>query len=159
MTRVRSVSMNAFLEGGIHQTDKTKAGIPEDEGYFEEQHGGGYPNGQFYSYDKLSQIGRHGPGPSDMIVFTDESADTIDDGCFIQYIGSSAGKWENLAGSYHSLSDALSYADGRADIHKWVSTSICWQPQGSSEVGNISIGSAGISDLNWLYTHTTAPHP
>ena len=38
-------------------------------------------------YDKLSQIGRHGPGPSDMVVFTDENADTIDDGFFIQYVG------------------------------------------------------------------------
>ncbi len=160
MDRVRSVSMNGFLEGGLHSADKAKANLPEDESWFTEQNGGGYPTGNFYSYDKLSQIGRHGgPGTSDMIVFTDENADTIDDGFFIQYVGNSAGKWENLAGSYHSRSDALCYADGRADIHKWISTSICWQPRGSSEVGSISIGSVGIADLNWIYAHTTAPHP
>ena len=163
MDRVRSVSMNGFLEGGIHQVDKMNAGVPEDESWFTEQNGGGYPSGQFYSFDKLAQIGRHGPGTSDMIVFTDENADTIDDGFFIQYVGNSAGKWENLPGSYHSRSDALSFADGHADIHKWISGNVCWRPQGSSEIGSISIGTAagsgGITDLEWLYTHTTAPHP
>ncbi|HEX3627357.1 MAG TPA: prepilin-type N-terminal cleavage/methylation domain-containing protein [Verrucomicrobiae bacterium] len=159
MDRVRSVSMNCYLEGGIHIAEKTKAGIPEDESWFTEQHSGGYPSGQFYSYDKLTQIGRHGPGPSDMIVFTDENADTIDDGCFLQYVGTTAGKWENLAGSYHVKCDAISFGDGHADLHKWASPSICWQPHGGSEVGAISIGTAGIIDLNWLYAHTTAPHP
>lgn len=159
MDRVRSVSMNGFLEGGIHQADKIKAGIPNDESYFTEQNGGAYPNGECYSYDKMTQIGRHGPGPSDMIVFTDENADTIDDGFFIQYVGSSAGKWENLPGSYHTRSDVTSFADGHADLHKWVSGNICWRPQGSSEIGTISIGTAGIPDLVWLYAHTTAPHP
>jgi prepilin-type N-terminal cleavage/methylation domain-containing protein len=159
MDRVRSVSMNGFLEGGIHEADKMKAGVPQDEGWFTEQHGGGYPSGQFYSYDKLTQIGRHGPGPSDMIVFTDENADTIDDGMFLQYVGTSAGKWENLAGSYHTRNDLISFADGHADLHRWTSGNICWRPQGSSEIGGISIGTAGISDLVWLYAHTTAPHP
>ena len=36
MDRVRSVSMNGFLEGGIHAGRQSKAGIPEDEGYFKE---------------------------------------------------------------------------------------------------------------------------
>lgn len=159
MDRVRSVSMNTFLEGGLFALEKQSANIPEQEAWFTSQNGGGYPSGNFYSYDKLSQIGRHGPAPSDMIVFTDENADTIDDGMFVQYIGNSAGKWEDLAGSYHIRCDSLSYADGRADIHKWISTSICWQPRGSSEIGSISIGTAGIADLNWLYAHTTAPYP
>ncbi len=114
--------MNGFLEGGIHDLDKTKAGIPLDEQWFTYKNGGGYPSGgEFYSYDKLAQVGRHGPGPSDMIVFTDENADTIDDGMFLQYVGSSAGAWENLPGSYHSRSDALSFADGHADIRRWMS--------------------------------------
>jgi prepilin-type N-terminal cleavage/methylation domain-containing protein len=161
MDRVRSVSMNTFLEGGLFATEKANASpiIPENEAWFTSQNGGGYPSGNFYSYDKLTQIGRHGPGPSDMMVFTDENADTIDDGMFVQYVGNSAGKWEDLAGSYHSRSDALSYGDGRADIHKWVSTSICWQPAGSSQIGTITIGTVGIADLNWLFAHTTAPYP
>ena len=159
MDRVRSVSMNGFLEGGIHSGDKLIAGIPQDENWFTYKNGNAYPSGNCYSYDKLTQIGRHGPGPSDMIVFTDENADTIDDGMFIQYVGASAGKWENLAGSYHTRSDAISYADGHADVHKWTSASICWRPQGSSEIGAISIGSTGIADLVWLYAHTTAPYP
>jgi len=163
MDRVRSVSMNGFLEGGIHESNKMSAGLPEDEAWFTEQHGGGYPSGEFYSYDKLTQIGLHGPGPSDMIVFTDENADTIDDGMFLQYVGDTPGKWENLAGSYHARSDAISFADGHAEIHKWASGNICWRPQGTSEIGAISIGSGagspGLIDLNWLYAHTTAPHP
>ncbi|MGH7943203.1 MAG: prepilin-type N-terminal cleavage/methylation domain-containing protein [Limisphaerales bacterium] len=159
LDRVRSVSMNGFLEGGIHDAEKAAKGIPLDESYFTEQNGGGYPSGQFYSYDKLTQIGLHGPGPSDMIVFTDENADTIDDGFFMPYVGKSPGKWENLPGSYHTRSDVISFADGHAELHKWLSPNVCWRPEGSSKIGAISIGTAGIGDLVWLYAHTTAPHP
>jgi prepilin-type N-terminal cleavage/methylation domain-containing protein len=158
MDRVRSVSMNGFLEGGIHDVDKSKAGIPTDENYFTYKNGGGYPSGQFYSYNKLTEIGKHGPGPADMIVFTDENADTIDDGMFLQYAGVDAGTWFNLPGSYHARGDALSFADGHADIHKWLTGNVYWQPKGSSEIGQISIG-VNKTDINWIYTHTTAPHP
>jgi prepilin-type N-terminal cleavage/methylation domain-containing protein len=157
--RVRSVSMNGYLEGGIHDADKAKAGIPMDEGYFTSQHSGGYPSGECYSYDKLGQIGRHGPGPSDMIVFTDENADTIDDGFFLQYVGSDSGTWFDLPGSYHSRGDALGFADGHADVHKWVAASVCWQPQKSSAVGKQAITIKNPDDMNWIDAHTTAPHP
>jgi prepilin-type N-terminal cleavage/methylation domain-containing protein len=157
MDRVRSVSMNAALEGGVHDADKAAAGIPIDEQYFLFKHNGGYPSGQFYSYDKMQQIGTHGPGPSDMIVFTDENADTIDDGCFLPYVGSSAGEWENLPGSYHNRSDALGFADGHAELHKWVTANVCHIPVGTSYVAAISVGFPA-PDMNWLYAHTTAPH-
>lgn len=158
MDRVRSVSMNDFLEGGVHDADKATAGIPSDEAYFTATHSGGYPSGQFYSYDKLTEIGRHGPGVSDMMVFTDENADTIDDGAFLQYVGSDAGTWFNLPGSYHAKSDAMSFADGHADLHKWFTGNVCWQPRGSSQVGQISLGVNAV-DMNWLYSHTTTHHP
>lgn len=161
MDRVRSVSMNTFLEGGLYDTLKPGAGIPPDEAYFTAKNGGGYPSGEFYSYNRLTEIGRHGPGPSDMIVYTDENADTIDDGMFIQYAGSSAGNWDDLPGSYHDHCDTLSFADGHADIHKWMSPNIWWRPQGTVETGKISIGITGYgkTDMLWLYSHTTAPHP
>ena len=161
LDRVRSVSMNSFLEGGVHAADKSKNNLPEQDHWFTEQHGGGYPpDAECYSYDKLLQIGRHGPGPSDMIVFTDENADTIDDGVFLQYVESAGNTWENLAGTYHNRCDTLGFADGSAAVHKWTpGTSLIWVPRGSSEVESISIGQYGKTDMYWLYAHTTASFP
>jgi prepilin-type N-terminal cleavage/methylation domain-containing protein len=38
MDRVRSESMNCFLEGGIHDSDKSTAGIPLNESYYTQRH-------------------------------------------------------------------------------------------------------------------------
>ena len=62
------------------------------------------------------------PGPSDSWVFIDEHPDAIDDN--ILYTNPSAtsgtGSFTELPSSLHSGSVGISYADGRAEIHKWV---------------------------------------
>ena len=150
--------MNGYLEGGVFNALKSAKGCPQDAGYFTFTHNGGYPSGQCYSYNKLGQIGSHGPGPSDMIVFTDENADTIDDGFFLQYVGSDSGDWFDLPGSYHNRGDALDFADGHADVHKWVTASVYWKPQKSSAVGQQKV-TLNAADMNWIDAHTTAPLP
>jgi prepilin-type N-terminal cleavage/methylation domain-containing protein len=168
MDRVRSASMNGFLEGGIHDADKAAAGIPINVDYWVANGGGP----KLYSYDKLSQINStHGPGPGDMIVFTDESCDTIDDGFFIflDPTGASvvngqiqASTWFNLPGDYHDKKgDTLGFADGHCEFHKWQTLNVCQVPgQPNPLLYNtpVPIGTKFV-DFTWLFTHSTAPYP
>ncbi len=170
MDRVRSVSMNGFLEGGIHDADKASAGIPIQEDYWVATANSSL---KLYSYDKLAQInGTHGPGPADMIVFTDESCDTIDDGFFVflnpttaAVVGGQiqASSWFNLPGDYHDKKgDTLGFADGHCEFHKWLTPNVC-QPPGEPDPLTYSsnpppIGSKFV-DFYWLFTHSTAPYP
>lgn len=153
MDRVRSVSMNAFLEGGVHDADKKAAGIPLNESYY------CYNKGAFYySYDKMQQIGTHGPGLADMIMFNDESADTIDDGFFIPVDPASPAVWDNLPGSYHNHCDSISFADGHVESHKWITGNVCYTPVGTTATSTVLVG-ANRTDMNWIMAHSTAPYP
>jgi prepilin-type N-terminal cleavage/methylation domain-containing protein len=156
MNRVRSVSMNGFLEGGIHTSDKTSRGYPLNEDYYLQSNGGP----PYYSYDKLQQIvAGHGPGPSDMIVFTDENADTIDDGFFMPVSASSpVSLWFNLPGSYHSKGDTFSFADGHAELHKWLTPNAAYLAKGISTGSGIEVVGNPV-DWSWLVSHSTAPYP
>jgi prepilin-type N-terminal cleavage/methylation domain-containing protein len=164
MDRVRSVSMSAFLEGGVHDSDKATKGIPLNENYWlATQSTPGY----YYSYDKLSQInGIHGPGPSDMIVFTDESCDTIDDGFFI-FIDTSAplppigigGDWFNLPGSYHLNADTIGFADGHVEAHKWLTGNVCQAPENTGTISGQTLIGRPQTDYKWMLAHSTAPYP
>ena len=168
MDRVRSVSMNGFLEGGIHDADKAAAGIPIDVDFWLANGGGP----KLYSFDKLSQInGTHGPGPGDMMVFTDESCDTIDDGFFVPLSSSSSvangqiysSTWFNLPGDYHDKTgDTIGFADGHCELHKWLTSLVC-QPPGEPNPLLYSSNPPPIGgktvDFNWIMNHSTAPYP
>jgi len=55
------------------------------------------------------------PPPSKAFVFIDERYDSIDDGLFAM----TAGSWQNLPASWHSIGDVLSFADAHAEYWKW----------------------------------------
>ena len=155
MDRVRSVSMNGCLEGGVHNTDKGKAGIPSNEDYYLEQHGAAY-----YSYNKLTEInGVHGPGPSDMLVFNDENSNTIDDGWFMPIDAGSPAVWFNEPGSYHSKSDVISFADGHAQSHKWLTPNVCVTPVIAPTASGTALIGPDRDDFSWIVAHLTAAYP
>lgn len=82
------------------------------------------PNAKIYL--KMSTVGLN-PGPSDLIVFIEESMATLQDG-YLQVnnaYGSAAGTYSGQAsfpdipGAYHKWGTAVSFADGHAEYHKW----------------------------------------
>jgi prepilin-type N-terminal cleavage/methylation domain-containing protein len=157
MDRVRSVSMNGCLEGGVHDVDKAKSKIPLNEDYYLATQS---PAVFYYSYDRLTQInGLHGPTPADMIVFTDESCNTIDDGFFMPIYPVSPADWFNLPGSYHMRNaDTLSFGDGHVEAHRWLSGNTCVTPENTTTAsGTASVGNR--VDYNWVVSHSTAPYP
>jgi len=99
--RVRSVSMNAYLG--------QRAG-PYSSGYI-----------QFKKYSSLTA-----PAPSKAWVFLEEREDGINDGWFAVDMGSfdpykpAANTIVDFPASYHNGSCAFAFADGHAEVRKWV---------------------------------------
>ena len=98
--RVRSVSMNGSLNGKpqfINRTGRT---------YFTAK-----------AVTDLTQ-----PGPANTFVFLDEHADSIDDGAFMVNPGYPQGQqqWRNLPASYHAGAGSFAFADGHAEVHRWL---------------------------------------
>jgi prepilin-type N-terminal cleavage/methylation domain-containing protein len=99
--RVRSISMNAALGDG----NKVDFGnwVPT-----------------FYFARKLAEITR--PVPSLAWVFVDEHPDSINDGCFFinPHATGAAASWRDLPASYHHGAAGFAFADGHAEIKRWV---------------------------------------
>jgi len=72
---------------------------------------------KYPQYKRATEI--QNPAPSKALVFVDESINTIDDGYFaVKPPGQTV--WQNSPTVRHGRSAALSFADGHAEIFRWV---------------------------------------
>ncbi len=100
--RVRSISMNGFVGG------KTEQDV--------------YGYTAYRSFIKETDFNR----PSLTWIFLDEHPDSINDGLFGMNMpaaanwGRSPARWDDVPASYHNGAGGLSFADGHAEIHKWL---------------------------------------
>jgi prepilin-type N-terminal cleavage/methylation domain-containing protein/prepilin-type processing-associated H-X9-DG protein len=99
--RSRSISMNAMVG---------------DAGEFSRQ-GTNVNNPHYRQYVKLGEIIE----PAETFVFIEEHPDSINDGYFLNK--AYAHEWTDLPASYHSGAANLSFADGHAESHRWLSPS------------------------------------
>lgn len=61
--------------------------------------------------------------PTEIFVFLDEHPDSINDGFFAYCTGDGSpevSQWGDLLASYHNGADGLSFADGHAEIRRWL---------------------------------------
>jgi len=129
---------------------------------------GGDLSAGFTLMTKQSEINGHMPGapyvfnPSMAMVFIDEKDDSIDDGEFLTQM-TVLDNMANIPASYHAGGCGLvSFADGHAEIHKYLSSTVL-QPaqQGgtiywSSRPDNFkTISDGNYKDLAWLQKHST----
>ena len=157
--RIRSISMNYFLNpyGGID----SDLPPPLSSGW-----------GKYYVpyYQKTTDLtlGRS-PGPSKTFVFIDERSDTINWGNFgtdmsgyptpaTQATYPQLYTWYiDMPASYHHKSAGLSFADGHAEIHRWL------VPSTMPPIGSLT-GSSGpwpapsSSDVAWMQDVTARPN-
>ena len=94
--RVRSYTMNGHMNGNAETT--VNAGAPT-------------PN-------KLASISR--PNPAKANVFIDESPVTIEDAYFAVRASPTEWFWQNAPASRHFTGGTLSFADGHAELWKWL---------------------------------------
>jgi prepilin-type N-terminal cleavage/methylation domain-containing protein/prepilin-type processing-associated H-X9-DG protein len=76
---------------------------------------------KYNQYRRDSDIAN--PGPAEAMVFLDESKETVDDGYFAVKAPKEAGGeniWQNSPTARHNKGAGFSFADGHAEIWKWV---------------------------------------
>lgn len=110
-------------------------------------------------FDKLSSM--NNPGAANLIVFLSERPDSINDGYFvIRMEGFLANKAQNsiqdYPAGYHGGAGTLSFADGHADVHKWVDarTVPYLPPNPTSEISQ-GIPSPNNEDVTYLQRGAT----
>jgi prepilin-type N-terminal cleavage/methylation domain-containing protein/prepilin-type processing-associated H-X9-DG protein len=136
--RVRSISMNAYMNGRSTTSDIT-------------------PYLSAYKVF-LKSTAILSPGPSDAWVFLDEAGDSINDGFFFVAMGQTI-NWYDVPGNYHGGTGAFSFADGHAESKTWQDgyvknlpvTGVSW----NTFTGRPADPNA--SDLAWVQQHTTTP--
>jgi len=89
------------------------------------------------------------PSPAGAMVFVDESEYVIDDGYFI-VDAFSPDTWQNYPSSRHNGGGDMSFADGHAEIHKWIGPST---RRFNNTAGNVRINPASAqdkTDMQWV---------
>ena len=110
-------------------------------------------NDGFITFKKTLQIVK--PGPSQALVFLDEREDSIDDGYYaVNMIRGGGAQLVNFPGSFHNGAGGLTFADGHAEIHKWLDprTVPPFQKGKKREFTNMG----NNRDLTWLQDHATS---
>ena len=136
--RVRSVAMNGYLLGNAVIDAQTLTAFTAG----------------YVTYINESDL--ISPTPSQMWAFTDENADSIDDGWLITLM-SNTNQWNNIPGSYHNGSDNFCFADGHNELHKWNSALTCHAVDCVRITAAIS--DPGSPDIQWVHAHTSVPQP
>ncbi|KAB2663673.1 MAG: type II secretion system protein [Verrucomicrobia bacterium] len=135
MPRVRSVSMNAYIEGGAYGTDANNSVAAPG----------------WYCYNKMSDIRE--PAPGKLWVFVDEHPDSINDSWMVNGATARDG-WADLPASYHNGAGGFGFADGHGEIKKWLEKSTRVPVQKKQYNG---FPAPKSRDLAWVLERTTAP--
>jgi prepilin-type N-terminal cleavage/methylation domain-containing protein/prepilin-type processing-associated H-X9-DG protein len=143
--RARSYSMNAFIEGGAF-------GMTDISDW----------NANFRAYNSASDL--IAPTPANLFVFAHEHADSINDCniCIIEptsYASSDylSANWQDHPTSDHANACAFSFADGHAELHKWLEPATILPVQQKTGVAlNAPVG-PNPADYLWAARRATAP--
>jgi prepilin-type N-terminal cleavage/methylation domain-containing protein len=128
--RVRSVSMNSYVG----------------------QNGGAVNAATYQTFYKLTDI----PSPSMILVFLDEAPDSINDGFFAQKADYPPYQWTDLPASYHNRCCGFSFADGHAEIHKWLADSTCKAIAKTDRAGIPVSVTDSPADITWYSQHASS---
>jgi prepilin-type N-terminal cleavage/methylation domain-containing protein/prepilin-type processing-associated H-X9-DG protein len=109
------------------------------------------------------------PGPSMLWVFVDEHPDSINDALMVVEPASNpttwppttAAAWSDVPASYHNGACGFGFADGHAEIKKWIDgqSKVPIQKKNLAQVpGVCGTGTVSPNDWKWIAMRTTAPN-
>jgi len=139
--RVRSIAMNQAIGPDLRGTTQ----LPR---------GQWLPNPMYRVYTLETDV--TDPGPSSLWIMIDEHPDSINDGGFaVQMPATPAStRWIDLPAKFHNNAGGFSFADGHAEIHRWL------RPQAIPEVTYASLAGALLTannlDVLWVAKRTSA---
>jgi prepilin-type N-terminal cleavage/methylation domain-containing protein/prepilin-type processing-associated H-X9-DG protein len=100
------------------------------------------------TYGKLSDF--VDPGPAKTWIILDEDNYSINDAGFA--VGMQAPEWIDWPGTYHNNAAGFAFADGHAEIHKWL--------EGNTKVRNGNVSRLNVAktprDWQWISERTSA---
>jgi prepilin-type N-terminal cleavage/methylation domain-containing protein len=125
---------------------------------------GSPPGGHWRTYSKDSDV--IAPGNSDLWVLIEEDPDSVDDGGFAfwmpLYPVGIPTSWYNFPARIHAgSSSCLGFADGHAEIHRWLRPSEIALPTYITYTtgGQNQPTFTPDPDIQWMASHTSAPGP
>ena len=133
-TRIRSVSMNGFVEGGAY--GKATSGSTWYSTY--------------NNYNKTTDV--INPSPSNLWLMDDEHPDSINDGWQITNV-TDPNSWTDLPASYHNGACGFNFADGHSIIRKWVEPSTVVKVKYSQYNG---FSAPKSKDIQWMIERSSA---
>ena len=108
---------------------------------------------EFQFIRKTTDLGKL--SPSDAFVFIDERDDSIDDGFFgVSMVNATM---VEIAANYHGGGGPVTFADGHAELHRWLSPDTRFPQQAGVATENYKFISVAPDDpdLLWLQAHAT----
>ncbi len=142
LQRVRSNSMNRFVEGDAYRAAKASKGLPAN---------GSIWYSAWRAYTRLTDIVR--PASSDLFVFVDEHPDSINDGWMMTNV-TDPNNWTDLPASYHGNACGFGFADGHSEIHRWRDPRT-FVPVKKTQYNGFN--APGSKDIQWMFLHCSAP--
>ena len=138
LPRCRSISMNAFLEGGAYKG----TGNPGSVWY-----------GEWRKYDKFTDA--VDPKPVDLWMMVDEHPDSINDGWMITNV-TDRDSWTDLPGSSHDGSCGFNFVDGHSEIKRWSEAST---KEPVRQIDFAGKRASGSRDVAWMIERSSAKLP
>jgi prepilin-type N-terminal cleavage/methylation domain-containing protein/prepilin-type processing-associated H-X9-DG protein len=135
--RIRSYSLNGYFGHPLHTVP---ANVPP-----------------YKSMNKMSVIGS--PGPSAIFVLLDEHENSINDSHFTPFSNLKAFNnqaWLDTPSGRHGNATGFSFADGHAEIHKWIDSDvqkIQYGPNNTPAYNPNLVGNPGPNDFQWFTNH------
>ena len=139
--RVRSMSMSQAMGG--------PGGWLAPPSYNEAQK-------KYKAYIKSSDL--NDPGPAQLYVLLDEHPDSINAGGFANMMveNINTARIIDFPASYHNGAAGISFADGHAEIKKWLDARTKPPPKYNGQL-TLNVPSPGNRDMVWLSDRTTVP--
>ena len=135
--RVRSYSMNAMVGDAGELTE----------------YGFNQNNPKYAQFFRLTDI----PRPSDIFVFVEEHPDSINDGYFLNQFRTN--QWIDLPSSDHNGAAPFAFADGHAQLQRWVDSTTKQPLQPGVVDFPVSVSAGATNDLYWVMQRTSVYSP
>ena len=149
VARVRSNSMNGFIEGGAYGKNRGSTWYSSHKPYNK--------LGDISGKDQAGAFGGGVTSPTELWVFVDEHPDSINDGWNIMNPNTDA-SWVDLPASYHNGGCGYAFADNHAEIKNWIDPIPKTEPvRQSSRNGFSNRGKRkGMNDYWWVIERSTS---
>ena len=134
VARVRSYSMNAMVGDAGNNS----------------RYGTNIFNPQYRQFKRSTDFER----PTEIFVFLDEHPDSINDGYFLNRLDDL--EWTDLPASYHGGAASFTFADGHAEMHRWVSPAT--KPPARPDAARLPrpVAVSDSADFDWVRDRTSA---